>query len=212
MAQYQYDLASTLNGSCDAYKLQLVAQGNGLPVVSVSVGGTTILVDTSVSLDAGQQATLTGVVAAHDGSKVYTPVNHMAVTLRTTELDVVNDDWPATVDDQVGLVGTVVSKPDFFGPTQMLMGQVLGARKVVAGGSGQLPEIRIVQRKLSTGEETVPLGPVQLTATTGFAVLNVLSSPGLLGTSYNEFFIQVRRNGAAEFKVRGVSCAVIQLV
>lgn len=209
--RYAYDLESTANGTCDAYRLQLMLQGAGLPVVSVSVGED-IYVETSVELTTQEQSTAQSVVAAHDGSKVYSALNHMSVSIRTDVLDVQNDDWPSSVDDTVGMVGCITSKPDFFGPTQMLLGQVLGSKKVVAGPSGQLPEVRIVQRNLSTGVETVALGPVQLTATTGFAVMNIVSNPGMLGSSYNEFFVQARRNGAAELKVRGVSCAVIELV
>lgn len=201
----------TLNGAVDAYKLQVYAQSAGLPVVAVDVDADVLDVVTSVELTPQQATVLTGIVNTHDGVPLPIPVNHMAVSLCPHEIAIVNEDWPVTVEDQVGLIGTVTSRPDFFANIASLLGQVLGTKKVTAGLLGELPEIRIVQRNLSTGVETIPLGPVAISATTGFQVLNLLSSPGTLGSSYNEFFLQARRNGALEFRVRGVTCAVIEL-
>ena len=213
MSTYVFSVANdTLNGVVDAYRLSLELQGASLPVTSIVVHGDELTLKTSVALSGEQQTLLGQVVGAHNGQPVPVPVNHMAVMIQAAEMGILNQDWPVAVDaNPDGQLGCVASKPDFFAATVVLMGQILGSMKVAHGGSGEKPQIRIIERSLSTGQEAVVLGPVDLNATTGFQLLNVVTPAGSLTTGYNEYFLQARLNGAAECKFRGVTCAVIEL-
>lgn len=207
-----YPLSATANNSCDPYKLYLYAQGSGIPVVSVSCGDGEIHIQVSRDLTTTESETLGYLIAAHDGKKIPSATTYAVATLITKVVEFTNEDWPSSINDENGLVGVLVSRPDFFNNLSNIIGQILGASLVTAGTNGELPQIRIVQRNLNTQEESVILGPVNITSGPSFKLLNIISSAGVFGSGYLELFIQARRNNAELFKLRGVTGAVIGLV
>ena len=216
MAKYTYTISTqTLNGAVNAYKLFLECAGAGLPVSDVTTILTSdqVVISTTATLDAGQVTTLDAVVAAHDGAAVPVPINHASVLIEPKEISITNASFPASPDgNPAGQLGMVTSKPEFFGDIANFIGQVLGTVNVIEGASGEQPQIRILERNTATGVENVVLGPVSLAATSGFALLNVVSPvPGALGTSYNEYIVQACLNGANQLFVRGITCSIVEL-
>lgn len=181
--------------------LQAQITAAGVPgLSSVDVLGDVVSINFQAELTQGELSTLDSVIAAHTPTP-FIPELLVVVTIADGTVVVTEDQNWQTV---AGMVGN----PAFFAKILAnVKGQLLGEANIVGTGA----QIRLVEYSYTAGTEEEKLPPTAVAATTGWALLNHLTTVAAR-TGHGRFELQARLNGATSMSLRYLSVGLIEFI
>jgi len=170
--------------------------------VGVPVGQCTVVFANALS--PGDEATFDAIIAAHTGLAY-------ATTMKACNAVVAD---PKTITDDLTwqLLAQITTTPSFFTEDlSQLVGRLVGQYQAVAGGGGELPQLRIVEMVSGLPDED-KLPPTDMAAQVGFANFGLSTSVPPRDGYHNTYQILARLNGAASFDMQWTTFSMLDAV
>lgn len=152
-------------------------------------------------LSPGDEATFDAIIAAHTGIA--------AVTSMKASNPVVGATHSVTEDITWELLAEIITTPSFFTEDLAdLVGRIVGSYKATAGGGGELPQIKVIEKVTGEADED-KLPPYNMAAQATFTNFGVSTTVPVRDGYHNHYCVMARLNGSALFELQWTTLSML---
>lgn len=153
-------------------------------------------------LPAADKTALDAICAATTGTRVIVSMEASS-SVAVDEVTVVSDaSWQ--------FIAEIVTTPSFFSEDlSALFGRIVGAYKATAGGGGELPQIKVLEKVAGQPDEDKISPPYDFAAAADWTTFGVSTDVPVRDGYHNVYCVLARLNGAASLEIRGTTMSVL---